>query len=136
MGRRFPPFKTTKPIGQGTGLGLSMVYGFAKQSGGQVRIYSEVGKGAMICIYLPRHFGAGETDEMTAEPLKPIEHDSAGRAVLVVDDEVIIRMLIVDVLTELGYEAIEAHDGPSAVKIVEERTKLDLLITDVGLPNG
>jgi len=136
IARAFDPFYTTKPIGQGTGLGLSMVYGFAKQSGGQVRIYSEVAKGSMICIYLPRQFGDGELEEIPAESLNPQEHDSAGKAVLIVDDEAIIRMLVVDVLSELGYEAIEAHDGPSALKIIEDRSKLDLLITDVGLPNG
>lgn len=136
IARAFDPFFTTKPTGQGTGLGLSMVYGFAKQSGGQVRIYSELGKGSMICIYLPRHLGDGETAEDTSEPLTKSDHNSSGKKVLVVDDEAIIRMLIVDVLTDLGYEPLEAHDGPSAVKILDSGVKLDLLISDVGLPGG
>ncbi len=136
IARAFDPFYTTKPIGQGTGLGLSMVYGFAKQSGGQVRIYSEVGKGSMVCIYLPRHLGDGEIAEEAAEPNGVPKHDGSGKVVLVVDDEAIVRMLIVDVLTELGYEALEAHDGPSALKIIDAKIKLDLLITDVGLPSG
>lgn len=136
IARAFDPFYTTKPIGQGTGLGLSMVYGFAKQSGGQVRIYSEVGKGAMVCIYLPRYLSDGDV----ADEIEPLEarttHDATGKKVLVVDDEVIIRMLIVDVLTDLGYEALEATDGPSALALLENGANLDLLITDVGLPNG
>jgi PAS domain S-box-containing protein len=135
IARAFDPFFTTKPMGQGTGLGLSMVYGFAKQSGGQVRIYSELGKGSMVCIYLPRHLGEGESDEVVAAPAS-VSHDSNGKTILVVDDEVIVRMLIVDVVTELGYTALEAHDGPSALKIIESPQHLDLLITDVGLPNG
>jgi PAS domain S-box-containing protein len=136
IARAFDPFFTTKPIGQGTGLGLSMVYGFAKQSGGQVRIYSEMGKGSMICIYLPRHLGEGEAAEEIQAPTPKSVHDSLGKKVLVVDDEPIIRMLIVEVLTDLGYEPLEAHDGPSALKVIDGNTKLDLLITDVGLPSG
>jgi CheY-like chemotaxis protein len=113
-----------------------MVYGFARQSGGHVRIYSEMGKGSMICIYLPRHLGDGEEAEEGLTSFPSSDHDSTGKKVLVVDDEVIIRMLIVDVLTDLGYEPLEAHDGPSALKIIDGSTKLDLLITDVGLPSG
>src|SRR6202012_5180199 len=102
----FDPFFTTKPAGQGTGLGLSMVYGFAKQSGGQARIYSEVGKGSTVCIYLPRY--AGEAAADIAEEAAHEAHAGSGERVLVVDDEAIVRMLIVDVLTDLGYEALEA----------------------------
>ncbi|MDN5289752.1 MAG: two-component system sensor histidine kinase/response regulator [Mucilaginibacter sp.] len=136
IARAFDPFYTTKPIGEGTGLGLSMVYGFAKQSGGQVRIYSEIGKGTMVCIYLPRHRGEGEAEDVAAElEIKPLS-TGLGEKVLVVDDEAIVRMLIVDVLQEQGYDALEAHDGPSALKLLESGVKLDLLITDVGLPGG
>jgi PAS domain S-box-containing protein len=136
VARAFDPFYTTKPIGQGTGLGLSMVYGFAKQSGGQVRIYSELGKGTMVCIYLPRHLGDGEIAEDVEPNIVRADHNSSGKTILVVDDEVIIRMLVVDVLTDLGYQPLEAHDGPSALAIIEAGNRLDLLITDVGLPNG
>ena len=134
IARAFEPFFTTKPIGQGTGLGLSMIYGFARQSGGQVRIYSEAGKGAMVCIYLPRYYGDSveRADELSVEPPRA----DNGETVLVVDDEASIRMLIVDVLRDLGYNALEAGDGPSAMKILQSDLAIDLLITDVGLPNG
>lgn len=134
--RAFDPFFTTKPIGQGTGLGLSMVYGFAGQSGGAARIYSEPGKGTMICIYLPRHMGevveAGEAASDFADPA-PV---AGGETVLVVDDEPLVRMLCVEQLEELGYAVIEAGDGPSALKILETKQPIDLLVTDVGLPRG
>ncbi len=134
--RAFDPFFTTKPIGQGTGLGLSMVYGFAGQSGGAARIYSEPGKGTMICIYLPRHMGevveAGEAVSDFADPAPA----AGGETVLVVDDEPLVRMLCVEQLEELGYAVIEAGDGPSALKIIETRQPIDLLVTDVGLPRG
>lgn len=135
VARVFDPFFTTKPIGQGTGLGLSMVYGFAGQSGGAVRIYSEVGRGTMVCIYLPRH-AAEQQDE---EP--PLENDAvpmsaAQDTILVVDDEPLVRMVAVDMLEELGYVVLEAGDGPSALKILEARPEISLLVTDVGLPNG
>ncbi|HEY6816794.1 MAG TPA: ATP-binding protein [Croceibacterium sp.] len=131
----FEPFFTTKPIGEGTGLGLSMVYGFARQSHGHVRIYSEVGQGTMVCLYLPRHFGEVEKEEahvlLDAPPL-----GSGGKSVLVIDDEPVIRMLVVDALEEMGFECAEAGDGPEGLAILEHAERLDLLITDVGLPGG
>jgi len=133
--RAFDPFYTTKPIGQGTGLGLSMVYGFARQSEGQVRIYSEVDQGTMVCIYLPRHLGEGEPDAVD-DQLPLLVQAADGETVLVVDDEPTVRMLVVDALHELGYVAIEAGDGAAGLKILESDTRIDLLITDVGLPAG
>ena len=135
IARAFDPFFTTKPLGAGTGLGLSMIYGFARQSGGQVRIYSEVGQGATVCLYLPRHVGEAETTEPQPE-LSEVAHTTQGGTVLVVDDEPIVRMLVVDVLQELGYTAIEAGDGQSGLKILQSAGRIDLLITDIGLPGG
>jgi signal transduction histidine kinase len=132
--KAFDPFFTTKPIGVGTGLGLSMIYGFARQSGGQVRIYSESGFGTMVCIYLPRHH-IGEATE-SAEPSEKIETAQAGETVLVIDDDALVRMLMVDVLEDLQYVALEASDGIEALKIIRSDARIDLLITDVGLPNG
>ena len=101
LARAFDPFFTTKPTGQGTGLGLSMVYGFARQSAGQVRIYSEVGQGTSVHLYLPRHRGEAEDEE--AEPqLDQAPKAGAGETVLVVDDEPSVRMLVAEVLDELG----------------------------------
>jgi PAS domain S-box-containing protein len=134
ISRAFDPFFTTKPIGMGTGLGLSMIYGFARQSGGQVRIYSEVGHGAMVCIYLPRHSGAAEADEIQAEMAAPPA--GRGETVLIVDDEPTVRMLVTDVLEELGYTAIEANDGAAGLRVLQSETRIDLLVTDVGLPGG
>jgi len=133
IAKAFDPFFTTKPLGQGTGLGLSMIYGFAQQSGGQVRIYSEVGQGTTVTIYLPRHRGAADTDDIPAQaPLAPLA--SAGETVLVVDDEPAVRMLVTDVLHDLGYTAIEAPDGAAGLKILQSQARIDLLISDVGLP--
>ena len=131
--RIFDPFFTTKPIGQGTGLGLSMIHGFVRQSGGQVRVYSEQGHGTTMCLYLPRFVGEVDEDQM---PDEAIVDDGAGRTVLVIDDEATVRMLIVEVLEEAGYTAIEADDGPSGMTILQSAIPIDLLITDVGLPGG
>jgi PAS domain S-box-containing protein len=135
IARAFDPFFTTKPLGAGTGLGLSMTYGFARQSGGQVRIYSEVGRGATVCLYLPRHIGAAETIVVPPD-LSDMAHATRGETVLVIDDEPLVRMLVTDVLRELGYAAIEAADGSAGLKILRSAARIDLLITDIGLPGG
>ncbi len=134
IGRAFDPFFTTKPLGKGTGLGLSMIYGFVRQSGGQVRIYSEIDKGTTMCLYFPRHVGEIEEDG-TAHPHDTPE-DGFGETVLVVDDEHTVRMLIAEVLSESNYRILEAEDGPSALKILQSDRRIDLMITDVGLPGG
>ena len=132
--RAFDPFFTTKPLGQGTGLGLSMVYGFVRQSGGQIKIYSEVGMGTTMTLYLPRYFGDVDVVDRSSTS-EGIERGD-GETVLVVDDEPILRMLMLDTLQDNGYHALEAHDGPSAMKILDSNARVDLLITDVGLPGG
>ena len=135
IARAFDPFFTTKPIGLGTGLGLSMIYGFARQSGGQARIYSELGQGTMVCLYLPRHLG----DAVDAEPAEALPRASRAardETVLVVDDEPTVRMLVAEVLEDLGYTAIEAADGTAALKVLHSDARIDLLVTDVGLPGG
>jgi CheY-like chemotaxis protein len=135
IARAFDPFFTTKPIGQGTGLGLSMVYGFVRQSGGQVRIYSEVGCGTTMCLYLPRHYGSSSEAIAGAAPAASAR-EPTGKTVLIVDDEPSVRMLVAEVLEELGYSSIEASDGPTGLRILESEAAVDLLITDVGLPGG
>ena len=135
IAKAFDPFFTTKPLGVGTGLGLSMIYGFARQSGGQVRIYSEEGDGSMVCIYLPRHLGPAEA----AEPVPNVAETHrarVGETVLIVDDEPTVRMLVLEVLEELGYAALEAADGAAGLKILQSDARIDLLVTDVGLPGG
>ena len=135
IAKAFDPFFTTKPTGQGTGLGLSMIYGFAKQSGGQVRIYSELGQGTTMCLYLPRHHGAATEPDAHA-PLVDAPRAEQGETVLVVDDEPTVRMLVTEVLEDLGYTAIEAADSASGLKVLQSDVRIDLLITDVGLPGG
>jgi signal transduction histidine kinase/DNA-binding response OmpR family regulator len=134
--RAFDPFFTTKPIGMGTGLGLSMIYGFAKQSGGQVRIYSELGRGTAVSIYLPRHDAQEEAASEPAEATLAPRADQ-GDTVLVVDDEPALRMIIAEVMRGLGYATLEAGDGAAALRILQApRQRIDLLVTDVGLPGG
>ena len=135
VARAFDPFFTTKPLGVGTGLGLSMIYGFAQQSGGQARIYSEVGVGTTVRIYLPRH--RGEVDKkQTPDGVEEAPLAEEGQVVLIVDDEPTVRMLVTEVLQEQGFTMIEAEDGASGLRVLQSNARIDLLISDVGLPGG
>ncbi|MVW84533.1 response regulator [Pseudomonas sp. PB101] len=132
VNRAFDPFFTTKPIGQGTGLGLSMIYGFSKQSGGHVSIQSEVGKGTTVNVFLPRFGG-----DLPQHPPRDVEHSPIaihGETVLIVEDDPAVRVLVSTVLSDLGYAFVEACDGDSAVPILASAQRIDLLISDVGLP--
>ncbi len=131
IAKAFDPFFTTKPIGQGTGLGLSMVYGFVKQSHGHVQIDSEVGRGTTVKLYLPRYLGTMSDSDEYGQFEAP--HGS-GETVLLVEDDPSVRLLIAEVLRELGYAWLEANDGQAAVPILISKVHLDLMITDVGLP--
>lgn len=135
IARAFDPFFTTKPLGQGTGLGLSMIYGFVRQSGGQVQICSRPGEGAAVCLYLPRYLGevdeGHECDEAVSSP-----RSRRPRTVLIVDDEATIRMLLTEGLGDDGYELLLAEDGRGGLAILNSGRHIDLLITDVGLPGG
>lgn len=133
IARAFDPFFTTKPLGQGTGLGLSMIYGFAKQSGGDVWIDSEVGDGTTVSLLLPR-FEQG--DMVCADPVLAVPVSGNGESILVVDDDPDIRSLVVDSLTERGYAVWGASDGPAAMRLLQSLPPIDLLVTDVGLPGG
>ena len=133
--RAFEPFFTTKPIGQRTGLGLSMLYGFIRQSNGHVRLDSEAGRGTIFRLYLPRQRGA-QPGEATADDGPVLGLEGGGEKVLVVEDEPAVRMVITEVLHEMGYAAIEAVDGASGLRVLRAGGVLDLLITDVGLPGG
>jgi PAS domain S-box-containing protein len=135
IAKAFDPFFTTKPLGQGTGLGLSMVYGFVRQSGGQVRIYSQLGQGTTMCIYLPRHYGSEAERLEAVVPAEPARVRT-GETVMIVDDEPTVRMLVTEVLGELGYNALEAGDGAAGLALLQSDERVDLLITDVGLPGG
>jgi PAS domain S-box-containing protein len=135
MAKAFDPFFTTKPIGSGTGLGLSMIYGFARQSGGEIRMYSELGKGTTVCIYLPRHLGPAEVADRMDASAQAVSAPQ-NETVLVVDDEPTVRMLVVDVLEEAGYTAIDAGDGFAGLKVLNSNARIDLLVSDVGLPGG
>jgi PAS domain S-box-containing protein len=132
VARAFDPFFTTKPIGQGTGLGLSMIYGFARQSNGHVGIDSRPGHGTSVRLYLPRHHGkvaiaapdSGHDEEQAA----------TGETVLVVEDEPVVRGVVIEMLHDQGYRVLEAVDGPSGLRVLREEARIDLLVTDVGLP--
>jgi len=131
LAKAFEPFYTTKEVGRGTGLGLSMVYGFVKQSGGHITIYSEPDQGTTVKLYFPRHTGAGAT-ESTPEAQSPPARE--GEVVLVVEDNDDVRAYSVMSLTELGYEVLEASDGEAALALLEAESRIDLLFTDVVLP--
>ncbi|UFW91728.1 PAS domain S-box protein (plasmid) [Bradyrhizobium barranii] len=134
VAQAFEPFFTTKAVGKGTGLGLSQVYGFVKQSGGHVKIYSEVGEGTTVKLYLPRlaaQAAGVEQAESTPNPEAGQEE-----TILVLEDDDEVRAYSVETLRELGYRVIEAHDGPSALRLLERQPRVDLLFTDVVLPGG
>jgi CheY-like chemotaxis protein len=130
--RAFEPFFTTKDVGRGTGLGLSMVYGFAKQSGGHVTIYSEPGQGTTVKMYFPRYAGNGEVTSAPSKETAPMA--SRDEVVLVVEDNEDVRAYSVMVLRELGYRVLEAEDADTALAVLKEVTRVDLLFTDVILP--
>jgi CheY-like chemotaxis protein len=132
MERAFDPFFTTKPIGEGTGLGLSQVFGFVKQSGGHVKLYSEVGQGTTVKIYLPRMLGDASSLEPEIQTVAP--KGSANETILVVEDDDDVRIYSTESLRELGFSILEAHDGPSALRVLEHHPEVKLLFTDVGLP--
>nr|WP_256669028.1 ATP-binding protein [Pseudomonas sp. C2B4] len=132
INRAFDPFFTTKPIGQGTGLGLSMIYGFSKQSGGHVAIQSQVGEGTTVSLFLPRYLG----DVPQGQPVESLHPPIArnGETVLIVEDDPAVRVLVSTVLSELGYGFVEAGDADSAMPILDSGQRIDLMISDVGLP--
>jgi CheY-like chemotaxis protein len=132
LGRVFEPFFTTKPIGQGTGLGLSMVYGFVKQSRGHVVVESELGRGTVVSLYLPRHDGRKSEPEIPASDVAPGARD--GEVILLAEDDPSIRLLVTDHLSELGYRVIAVSDGNAAFRQLNTDTRIDLLLTDIGLP--
>ncbi len=130
--RAFDPFFTTKPIGQGTGLGLSMIYGFTRQSNGHVTIDTKLGRGTSVKLYLPRRHGDVAAQHPSAA--KGAEPVATGETVLVVEDEPVVRGVILEMLEEQGYRTLGAIDGPSGLRILRANNRIDLLITDVGLP--
>jgi PAS domain S-box-containing protein len=134
MSKAFDPFFTTKEIGQGTGLGLSQVYGFIRQSGGHVKIYSEVGAGTTLKLYLPRH----NADEKMVDHLPapaPVPR-ARGETILVAEDDSDVRNFTVEMLRELDYRVVEASDGHAALRLLDAHRETVLLFTDVGLPGG
>ncbi|MGI4838847.1 MAG: ATP-binding protein [Janthinobacterium lividum] len=133
LAKAFDPFFTTKPTGQGTGLGLSMIYGFAQQSGGHVSLESTVGQGTRVHLYLPRHADAVQVENVLQTP-ENIPRAQQGESVLVVEDDQAVRMLVLNVLDELGYRGHPAADARTAIPLLESSLRIDLLVTDVGLP--
>ena len=132
-GKAFDPFFTTKEIGQGTGLGLSQVYGFVKQSGGHVKIYSEVGEGTTVKIYLPRyHAAVDEQRRVRQVAVRGAKHET----ILVVEDDNDVRIYTTDTLRELGYTVLETANGQAALQALDHHPEISVIFTDVGLPGG
>jgi CheY-like chemotaxis protein len=131
--KAFEPFFTTKEVGKGTGLGLSMVYGFVKQSGGHLKIYSELGHGTTVRLYLPR---AGQPGEAPAREEEKIEHPKGRETILVVEDEARLRAVATRILRDLGYTVLEAKNGPEALALLDDGQSVDLLFTDIVMPDG
>ena len=134
VARAFDPFFTTKAVGRGTGLGLSQVYGFVKQSGGHVKIYSEVGQGTAVKVYLPRHHDPGK-DETQAAPSTSVASGDAREVILVVEDEPAVRQMSLDMLAELGYRTLEADSAAAALRLLDAHPEISLLFTDVVMPD-
>jgi len=130
----FEPFFTTKEISQGTGLGLSQVYGFIKQSGGHVKIYSEIGEGTTVKLYLPRHRGAEDVIDDSVET-RGISR-GRGEVILVVEDDPDVRDYTIEMVSDLGYTVLSAADGESALRQLDSHGEVVLLFTDVGLAGG
>ena len=133
LAKAFDPFFTTKPIGQGTGLGLSMIYGFAQQTGGHVSLFSLPGRGTSVRLYLPR-LHSTEPEQVLSPVVGEAPAAIAGETVMLVEDDAAVRMLVLDLLNELGYRAHEAEDAKGALPLLESDLRVDLLVTDVGLP--
>jgi CheY-like chemotaxis protein len=134
LAKAFDPFFTTKDVGHGTGLGLSQVYGFAKQSGGHVKIYSEIGEGTTVKLYFPRVHAAISQDE--AETTSVVAQGSAHETILVVEDDRDVRDYSCEMLRELGYNILEAENGRAGLKLLDAHPHIKLIFTDVGLPGG
>lgn len=134
MAKAFDPFFTTKGVGKGTGLGLSQVFGFVRQSGGHVKLYSEVGHGTAVKIYLPRLYGevAPQAPRRKSETGR---RGSANETIFVVEDDARVRGYAVEALRELGYTVLDAANGPQALKSLDAAPKLDLLFTDMVMPD-
>jgi CheY-like chemotaxis protein len=133
LARAFDPFYTTKGVGKGTGLGLSQVFGYVKQSGGHVKIYSEIGRGTTVKVYLPRHTGEDKNVQHPAQPVD-IPHGDHAEVVLVVEDDAQVRQMSVDALRELNYTTIHAGTPSEALKQLESQPHITLLFTDVVMP--
>jgi CheY-like chemotaxis protein len=133
--RAFEPFFTTKEVGRGTGLGLSQVYGFVRQSAGHVRVYSELDEGTTVKIYLPCYVGADEHVE-AAEPTRAANGAIGTETILVVEDDEALRSYTVETLAELGYRVLSATNGAAAIDILDSGADIDLLFTDVVMPGG
>ena len=134
MSKAFDPFFTTKDVGHGTGLGLSQVYGFAKQSGGHVKMYSEPGEGTTVKLYFPRVHAAISHDE--SQGTLAVARGSANETILVVEDDPDVRSYSCETLRELGYNVLEAKDGPAGLRLLDTHPQIRILFTDVGLPGG
>jgi CheY-like chemotaxis protein len=134
VAQAFEPFFTTKPVGKGTGLGLSQVYGVVKQSGGHVKIYSEVGQGTTIKLYLPRLATEVTDPSAISDQLSP--EAALEETVLVLEDDDDVRSYSAEILRELGYRVLEAHDGAAALRVLDQHVRVDILFTDVVLPGG
>jgi CheY-like chemotaxis protein len=132
MAKAFDPFFTTKEVGKGTGLGLSQVFGFVRQSGGHVKLYSEVGHGTTVKIYLPRYYGAAESAVVSGAEL--IRDGSSSETVLVVEDDPRVRALSIEALRELGYSVMSAGNGAEALRLIDNGAEIDLIFTDIIMP--